>query len=71
LEAGLEPSRILRVDDREGALDALRSRLRPGDVVLVKASRGVALDVLVDALVTELGGSGGAAQPGPAGERPR
>jgi UDP-N-acetylmuramoyl-tripeptide--D-alanyl-D-alanine ligase len=53
--AGLDPARILRVDDRDAALDALRSRLRPGDVVLVKASRGVALDVLVDDLATELG----------------
>jgi UDP-N-acetylmuramoyl-tripeptide--D-alanyl-D-alanine ligase len=53
--AGLDPARILSVDDRDAALDALRSRLRPGDVVLVKASRGVALDVLVDDLATELG----------------
>jgi len=53
--AGLDSARILRVDDRDAALDALRSRLRPGDVVLVKASRGVALDVLVDDLAAELG----------------
>jgi UDP-N-acetylmuramoyl-tripeptide--D-alanyl-D-alanine ligase len=53
--AGLDPSRIVRVADRDGALDLLRSRLRPGDVVLVKASRGVELDVLVDDLVAELG----------------
>lgn len=55
--AGLDPSRILEARDRESALDLLRARLRDGDVVLVKASRGVELDVLVDALRAELGGS--------------
>ncbi|MEO5704206.1 MAG: UDP-N-acetylmuramoyl-tripeptide--D-alanyl-D-alanine ligase [Candidatus Limnocylindrales bacterium] len=51
--AGLDPSRILEARDREAALDLLRSRLRDGDVVLVKASRGVELDLLVDALRTD------------------
>jgi UDP-N-acetylmuramyl pentapeptide synthase len=37
-------------------MDVLLERLRPGDVVLVKASRGVELDLLVDALVARLGG---------------
>ena len=54
--AGLDASRILEARDREAALDLLRVRLRDGDVVLVKASRGVELDVLVDALRAELGG---------------
>jgi UDP-N-acetylmuramoyl-tripeptide--D-alanyl-D-alanine ligase len=53
-EAGLEPERILRVADAETAHDELRPRLIPGDVVLVKASRGIALDRLVDALRIEL-----------------
>ena len=35
--------------DGEAALDALRPRLRDGDAVLVKASRGIGLDRLVDA----------------------
>jgi UDP-N-acetylmuramoyl-tripeptide--D-alanyl-D-alanine ligase len=55
--AGLDASRILEARDREAALDLLRVRLRDGDVVLVKASRGVELDVLVDALRAELAGS--------------
>jgi UDP-N-acetylmuramoyl-tripeptide--D-alanyl-D-alanine ligase len=54
-DAGLDPSRILEVRDREAALDALRFRLRDGDVVLVKASRGIELDQLVDALRDEPG----------------
>lgn len=53
---GLDPSRVLEVPDREAALDALRPRLSDGDVVLVKASRSAALDLLVDALRAELGG---------------
>jgi UDP-N-acetylmuramoyl-tripeptide--D-alanyl-D-alanine ligase len=51
---GLDESRILEARDREAALDLLRVRLRDGDVVLVKASRGVELDLLVDALKAEL-----------------
>lgn len=52
--AGLDASRIMEVRDREAAFDLLRSRLREGDVVLVKASRGVELDLLVDALRADL-----------------
>jgi UDP-N-acetylmuramoyl-tripeptide--D-alanyl-D-alanine ligase len=56
-DAGLDPAKVLFVHDRDAALDALRPRLREGDVVLVKASRGIALDLLVDALRAELGGT--------------
>jgi UDP-N-acetylmuramoyl-tripeptide--D-alanyl-D-alanine ligase len=49
--AGLAPARIHRVADQVEALAALRALLRDGDVVLVKASRGAALDTLADALV--------------------
>lgn len=52
-EAGLDPSRVLEVRDREAAADLLRARLRDGDVALVKASRGIELDRLVDALRAE------------------
>jgi len=55
VEAGLEPERILRVADAEAAFEVLRPRLGPGDVVLVKASRGIALDRLVEALREDLG----------------
>jgi UDP-N-acetylmuramoyl-tripeptide--D-alanyl-D-alanine ligase len=54
VEAGLSSDRVLRVADADAALDALHPRLRSGDVVLVKASRGIALDGLVDRLVAEL-----------------
>jgi UDP-N-acetylmuramoyl-tripeptide--D-alanyl-D-alanine ligase len=55
--AGLDPSRILEARDRQAAFEQLRVRLRDGDVVLVKASRGVELDALVDALRNEFAGS--------------
>lgn len=54
-EAGLDSSRIIEVRDREAALDLLVKRLQPGDVVLVKASRGVELDRLVDELIARSG----------------
>ena len=63
-EAGLSPGRMLELPDRDAALDALRARLRDGDVVLVKASRGIELDLLVDDLARDLGPGAGAASPG-------
>ncbi len=40
--------RVTLVADRESALAVLREQLRPGDAVLVKASRGVALEWIVE-----------------------
>jgi UDP-N-acetylmuramoyl-tripeptide--D-alanyl-D-alanine ligase len=54
--AGLAEDRILRATDADGAFDQIRHRLRDGDVVLVKASRGIGLDRLVDALAGDLDG---------------
>jgi UDP-N-acetylmuramoyl-tripeptide--D-alanyl-D-alanine ligase len=47
---------VLPVADADAALTVLVPRLRPGDVVLVKASRGVALERVVEGLVAALGG---------------
>jgi len=60
--AGLPERRIHHVADGAAAIEALRALLRPGDAVLVKASRGAALESVVEAL------RAGAA--GPAGRRP-
>jgi len=56
--SGLEATAVDVVADRAAARDRLVAELRPGDVVLVKASRGIALDLLVDELVAALGGAG-------------
>ncbi len=48
--AGLATARVHAVPDRAAAIEVLRSILRPGDAVLVKASRGAALESIVDVL---------------------
>jgi UDP-N-acetylmuramoyl-tripeptide--D-alanyl-D-alanine ligase len=53
-DAGMSADWIVEVPDREAALAALSERLAAGDVVLVKASRGIALDLLVDDLAETL-----------------
>jgi UDP-N-acetylmuramoyl-tripeptide--D-alanyl-D-alanine ligase len=53
-ESGLDATRIVETHDRDAAFDLLLRRLRDGDVVLVKASRGVELDKVVDALRASL-----------------
>ena len=62
LAAGMPLPSVVRVPDREAAREHLIGTLQPGDVVLVKASRGIALDLLVDELAAALG-SGEAARP--------
>ncbi|WP_255952464.1 UDP-N-acetylmuramoyl-tripeptide--D-alanyl-D-alanine ligase [Streptomyces odontomachi] len=48
----------VHVSDARAAVDLLRSELRPGDVVLVKASRSVGLERVATALLEADGGSG-------------
>jgi UDP-N-acetylmuramoyl-tripeptide--D-alanyl-D-alanine ligase len=60
-DARLQAERVVEVGDRAEALAALEERLQPGDVVLVKASRGIELDRLVDDLVASRGAGRGAA----------
>jgi UDP-N-acetylmuramoyl-tripeptide--D-alanyl-D-alanine ligase len=58
LAAGMAPASIQVVPDRASAQITLRDTLRPGDVVLVKASRGAELDQLVASLHEEWGARG-------------
>jgi UDP-N-acetylmuramoyl-tripeptide--D-alanyl-D-alanine ligase len=54
LDGGLDPARLDTAPNVEAVLATLPPRLRPGDVVLVKASRGIGLDRLVARLRDEL-----------------
>jgi UDP-N-acetylmuramoyl-tripeptide--D-alanyl-D-alanine ligase len=50
--AGSDPESVTEwLPDVPSALERLRAELRPGDVVLVKASRGIGLDKLASALL--------------------
>lgn len=59
VDAGMDPARVSVVPDQDAVVATLPPRLRAGDVVLVKASRGIGLDRLVDGLRDELGRSSG------------
>ena len=53
---------VVAVPDRDAALAVLRAMLRPGDAVLVKASRGAELELIVESLAADRGSwAGGAA----------
>jgi UDP-N-acetylmuramoyl-tripeptide--D-alanyl-D-alanine ligase len=53
--AGLHPRSVVRVPDVDAALAVLADRLEPDDTILVKASRGVALERVVDGIVAMAG----------------
>ncbi|WP_375423112.1 UDP-N-acetylmuramoyl-tripeptide--D-alanyl-D-alanine ligase [uncultured Friedmanniella sp.] len=55
LAAGADPASVLATTDKQQALAAVRARLAPGDVVLVKASRGLTLDTVAEALTVSAG----------------
>lgn len=50
LRAGMEPGRVQMMADASEAATAVGALIKPGDVVLVKASRGMKLELVVDAL---------------------
>ena len=47
--------KVIQVDDADGALAAATEHARPGDAVLVKASRAVGLEGVAEALTAEVG----------------
>jgi UDP-N-acetylmuramoyl-tripeptide--D-alanyl-D-alanine ligase len=53
LAAGLPADAVTRVATREEAADAALARVRPGDLVLVKGSRGIGTDLVVARLKAE------------------
>ncbi len=50
LAAGMPPDKVMILPDAAAAIKALPGRIEPQDMVLIKGSRGVSLDKLVDAL---------------------
>jgi UDP-N-acetylmuramoyl-tripeptide--D-alanyl-D-alanine ligase len=61
--AGMDAGAIVETPTRAAALAQLERRLRPGDIVLVKASRGAELDLLVDDLRSLAEHASAAAEP--------
>ena len=53
--AGMDPERVLVYEDSPAAAQALSALLEAGDVILVKGSRGMRMEVVVDRLVREEG----------------
>ena len=51
--AGMPPHAVVHVDTREEAGRAALERARPGDLILVKGSRGIGTDLVVEQLKAE------------------
>ncbi|HAM24719.1 MAG TPA: hypothetical protein DCM51_04085 [Actinobacteria bacterium] len=56
VEAGMGANAVVAVDNAEAALIAATELMSPGDVVLVKASRAVALEKVAEGLIAAAGG---------------
>ena len=53
LEAGLAPGHVHHTSNNEEALATLKMVMRPGDVVLIKGSRAMEMEKIVEALQRE------------------
>jgi UDP-N-acetylmuramoyl-tripeptide--D-alanyl-D-alanine ligase len=51
--AGMPADAVIPVSTKEEAADAALRRIRPGDLVLVKGSRGIGTDLVVERLKAE------------------
>lgn len=53
VEAGMPASAVMWIDGSESAAPTVAAAIRPGDLVLVKGSRGVRTDLVADRIVAE------------------
>jgi UDP-N-acetylmuramyl pentapeptide synthase len=49
----MPPSAVTYVERSERASELVKDAVRPGDLVLVKGSRGIRTDIVVDRLLAE------------------
>jgi UDP-N-acetylmuramoyl-tripeptide--D-alanyl-D-alanine ligase len=52
IAAGLDPERVVVSRDKAGAVEQILGDLAPADVVLIKASRGLALDTVAEQILS-------------------
>jgi UDP-N-acetylmuramoyl-tripeptide--D-alanyl-D-alanine ligase len=50
LSLGMSPDRVCLCDDNQAAIECLQAKVQPGDYVLVKGSRGMKMEEIVNAL---------------------
>ena len=53
VSSGMPPGAVVHVANREEAVAVTLERVRPGDLILVKGSRGIGTDFVVDRLKAE------------------
>ena len=53
VRAGMREASVIHVDSSAEAVDRALQKIRPGDLVLVKGSRGIGTDIVVDRLKAE------------------
>jgi UDP-N-acetylmuramyl pentapeptide synthase len=53
VRAGMPPAAVLHVASSADAVERALQRIRPGDLVLVKGSRGIGTDAVVEWLKAE------------------
>jgi UDP-N-acetylmuramoyl-tripeptide--D-alanyl-D-alanine ligase len=52
---GIRPEQVIACANNDEASQRLRARRRPGDVILVKGSRGMAMESIVKTLLDDIG----------------